>query len=162
MKDHGVGAVVVVANTSDPLLEGIVTDRDLCCGVVACGKSPYAVKVVDLMTPIPVTCGPEEILDECVRLMRENQVRRIPVINERARCVGIVALADVALHARRDQAAQALDKISNPARPKEQIPFEKDFFYCGQTHEMDQILLLKRRRGLAQNLRCSRDLCESI
>jgi len=38
MKVHGIGAVLVVADPSDPLLEGIVTDRDLCCGVVATGK----------------------------------------------------------------------------------------------------------------------------
>ena len=50
MKAHGVGAIAVVADPSDPLLEGIVTDRDLCCGVVAAGKNADAVQVADLMT----------------------------------------------------------------------------------------------------------------
>lgn len=50
MKASGVGAIAVVADTLDPLLEGIVTDRDLCCGVVAAGKNADAVRVADVMT----------------------------------------------------------------------------------------------------------------
>jgi CBS domain-containing protein len=54
MKAYGVGAIAVVADPLDPLLEGIVTDRDLFCGVVAAGKNADAVQVADTMTRIPV------------------------------------------------------------------------------------------------------------
>jgi CBS domain-containing protein len=148
MKAHGVGAIPVVADPSDPLVEGIVTDRDLCCGVVAPGKNADAVQVADLMTSIPVTCGPEDTLEECEELMQENQVRRIPVVNKRGRCVGIVAQADIALHAPAAQVASTIKEISKPAKPHEEIHFEKGYFYCGQPHELDQILLLNRRREL--------------
>lgn len=150
MKVHEVGAIVVVADASDPLLEGIVTDRDLCCGIVAYGKDAATVPVADLMTPIPVTCGPEDTLDECLELMQDGQVHRIPVVNDRGRCVGIVAQADVAFHASAEQTAKTIREISMPAKPHRQIHFERGYFYCGQPHEEDQILLLNRRRDLAR------------
>lgn len=148
MKAHGVGAIAVVADPSDPLLEGIVTDRDLCCGVVAAGKNADVVQVADLMTRIPVTCGPEDTLEECEELMQEAQVRRVPVVNNRERCIGIVAQADIALHAPASQVATTIKKISKPAKPRQEIHFENGYFYCGQPHEEDQILLLNRRREL--------------
>jgi CBS domain-containing protein len=148
MKASGVGAIAVVADTLDPLLEGIVTDRDLCCGVVAAGKNANAVQVADIMTRIPVTCGPEYALDECLELMQENQIRRIPVVNNRGRCIGIVAQADIALHGPAAQAARTIKEISKTAKPRLGMHFEKGYFYCGQPHEQDQILLLNRRREL--------------
>jgi CBS domain-containing protein len=148
MKAHGVGAIPVVADLADPLLEGIVTDRDLCCGVVAAGKHADAVQVADLMTAIPVTCGPENTLEECEELMQEGQVRRIPVVNNRGRCIGIVAQADIALHAPAAQVASTIREISKTAKPRQEMHFEKDYFYCGQPHELDQVLLLARRREL--------------
>jgi CBS domain-containing protein len=149
MKAYGVGSIPVVADTSDPLLEGIVTDRDLCCGVVAPGKNADAVQVADLMTRIPVTCGPEYTLDECLELMQENQIRRIPVVNNRGRCIGVVAQADIGLHAPAAQVAKTINEISKPAKPHQEMHFEKGYYYCGQPHEQDQILLLNRRRELA-------------
>jgi CBS domain-containing protein len=148
METHGIGAIVVVADPSDPLLEGIVTDRDLCCGVIATGKNTDLVQVADLMTFVPITCGPEDTLEACEELMQEGQVRRIPVVNTRGRCVGIVAQADIALHAPASQVAGTLKEISKPAEPPPQMHFERDYFYCGQPHELDQILLLNRRREL--------------
>src|SRR5690348_10990039 len=94
MKEHGVGALPVVSDLSDPLLEGIVTDRDLCSGVVAGGKNADAIRISELMTPVPVTCELDSRLKDCEELMQENQVRRIPVVDERGRCVGMVSQAD--------------------------------------------------------------------
>ena len=87
-------------------------------------------------------------MEECEELMQENQVRRIPVVNNRGRCIGIVAQADIALHAPAAQVANTIKEISKPAKPRQEMHFEKDYFYCGQPHELDQILLLNRRREL--------------
>jgi len=149
MEAYGVGAIAVVADPSDRLLEGIVTDRDLCSGLVAAGKNADAVQVADVMTPIPVTCGPEDTLDKCLELMQENQERRIPVVNNRGQCIGIVAQADIALHVPAAQFAGTIVEISKPAKSRQETHFEKDYFYCGQPHELDQILLLNRRRNVA-------------
>jgi CBS domain-containing protein len=121
MKAHGLGAIRGIADPSDPLLEGIVTDRGLCCGVVAAGENADAIKVVNLMASIPVTCSPEYTLADCEELMQENQVRGIPVVNNWGRCIGIVAQADIALHAPAAQVASTIKEISKPAKPRQEM-----------------------------------------
>jgi len=154
MKKHGIGAIPVVSDLSDPLLEGIVTDRDLCCGVVAAARNADAVRIGELMTPVPVTCEPEDTLEQCEDLMQENQVRRIPVVDKRGRCVGIVTQADLALCAPAMQVAKTLKEMSTPSKPSECVHIEKKkkVFYCGQLHEQDEILLLNRRRELRREV----------
>jgi CBS domain-containing protein len=148
MKTHGVGAIPVVLDSADALLEGIVTDRDLCCGVVAAADKANAVKIAQLMTCVPVTCEPDDTLEFCEELMQENQVRRIPVVDKRGRCIGIVAQADIALHAPAPQVAKTVAEISKPSKAVQQPHLEKGYFYCGQPHDMDEVLLLNRRREL--------------
>ena len=146
MKTHAIGALPVVSDISDPLLEGIVTDRDLCCGVLASANASDAVQVADVMTAIPVTCCPDSTLEECQEQMRENQVRRIPIVNEWGRCIGIVSQADVARHAPAEELAATIREISEPPKHRRVLQFNKEHFYCGQLHELDQIALLNRRR----------------
>ena len=67
--------------------------------------------------------------------MQEGQVRRIPVVNDRGRCIGIVAQADIALHAPAAQVASTIKEISKLAKPRQEMHFEKGYFYCGQPHE---------------------------
>lgn len=155
MKERGVGAIPVVSEVFDPLLKGIVTDRDR-CGVLADGKNADAIKISDLMTPVPVTCEPEYTIEDCEELMQENQVRRFPVVDRRERCVGIVAQADVALDAPATQVTKTIKEISKPSKPQHNIHFEKDYFYRGQLHEQDEILLLSRRRELLKEVEAVR------
>ena len=147
---HDVGAIPVVLDEMDPLLEGIVTDRDLCRIVVAEAKESGALKVSEVMTRMPVTCEAGDTLEFCAELMQENQVRRIPVVDKRGRCVGIVAQADLALHAPPIQVAKTLAEISEPSKEVPPLPFENGDFYCGQPHELDEVLLLNRRRELSR------------
>lgn len=152
MKKHGVGAIPVVSDLSDPLLEGIVTDRDLCSGVVAEAKSADAVRISELMTPVPASCEPEFTLEACEELMQQNQVRRIPVVDKRGRCVGVVSQADIALCSPAATAGNMLREISKPARSQKSFHFQPDQFYCGQLHEQDEILLLNRQRELRKEV----------
>jgi len=152
MKEEGLGAIPVVSDPADPLLEGIITDRDLCCGVVAEGKKGDGIEVWELMTAVPVTCEPEYTLEECELLMQENQVRRIPVVDKNGRCIGILSQADIALHAPAAQVAETIREISKPSKAQHNIQFQKDYFYCGTLHEEDEILLLNRRRQLQREI----------
>jgi len=152
MKNHGVGAIPVVSDLLDPLLEGIVTDRDLCCGVLPDAKHADAVKVSEMMTAVPVTCELESTLEDCEELMRENQVRRLPVVDKRGRCVGIVSQADLAHCGSAAQVGRMLKEISKPSKPQLNIQLDKAYFYCGQLHEQDEILLLNRRRELGKEV----------
>lgn len=117
MRDRGVGALPVLSDSASRKLEGIVTDRDLCCRVVADAKLAEATRVADVMTSSPFTCVPENTLEDCEKLMQKHQVRRIPVIDAEGRCVGIVAQADIALHAPAGVVAQTLAEISKTLRP---------------------------------------------
>ncbi len=149
MKQHGVGAVLVVSELSDdPLLEGIITDRDLCCGVVAGARDPNTTQVFEGMTRVPVTCLPDDSIEDCEQRMRENQVRRIPVVNDTGRCVGIVTQSDLALHLPVARVGETVREISKPSAPEMNLQFEKNHLYCGELHEEEQILLLNRRRAM--------------
>lgn len=117
MKAHGVGALPVVSNVLQRTLEGIVTDRDLCCSVVAEARPAETTKIDEIMTRNPIICAPESTLEECEELMQEHQIRRIPVVDKQGRCVGIVAQADIALHAPAGVVAKTLAEISKSLSP---------------------------------------------
>ena len=99
MKQHDVGSVPVVE--SDRLV-GIVTDRDIVLKVVAGGRSPEQAAVKEVMTPNPVSCKEDDDLEYALRLMKERQVRRMPIVDGGGRLTGIIAQADVATRVNRD------------------------------------------------------------
>ncbi len=93
-------------------LVGTITDRDIAIRVVAEGKDPQSTKVSDVMTSRIVTIDPDQDLDEALRLMAEHQVRRLPVVEEDGKVVGIVAQADVAKHSSDEQTGEVVQQIS--------------------------------------------------
>jgi CBS domain-containing protein len=110
MRDWNVGAIPIVDGEK---LVGMITDRDIVVRGVA-EKHPGSTKVEDIMTDHLITVTPDTTTKEAARLMAENQVRRLPVV-EGERLVGIVALGDLAVRdLSDDQAGQALSEISEP------------------------------------------------
>ena len=99
MKQHDVGSVPVVE--SDRLV-GIVTDRDIVLKVVAGGRNPEQAPVSDAMTPNPVSCKEDDDLDYALKLMKERQIRRMPIVDGGGRLTGIIAQADVATRVNKD------------------------------------------------------------
>jgi len=95
MKDKNIGIVPIVKSRTDRTLIGVVTDRDLCLGVVATDKSPSAVRVEQCMTTNIIVCQPEEDVQRAADLMHENQVRRIPVVDHQGVLQGMVSTADI-------------------------------------------------------------------
>jgi len=96
MKSKDIGSIPVVHSKVTRTLVGIVTDRDLALKVVAEERNPKAVKVADVMTHRVVTCYAEDDLQDALDAMSERQLRRIPVVDNENRIVGIIAQADVA------------------------------------------------------------------
>jgi CBS domain-containing protein len=99
MKSEDVGAIPVVDSHKTKSLVGVVTDRDLAMKVIAEGRDIRSTRVEDVMSRDPVTVRPDDDLDEALRLMADHQVRRIPVVDDQRRILGILAQADVAVRA---------------------------------------------------------------
>jgi len=92
MRDEGVGCVVV-AEQARPL--GIVTDRDLVVRVIAAGRAPEKTLLRDVMSGEPVFLASERGLDRVIATMRQQHVRRIPVVDAEGRLEGVLALDDL-------------------------------------------------------------------
>jgi len=95
MRDQDAGIVPVIDNEASRKVAGVVTDRDLCMNVVAEGRAPDAVSVEQCMTRKVVTCSPNDSIDKATELMRDNQIRRVTVVNESGQLLGVVTLADI-------------------------------------------------------------------
>jgi CBS domain-containing protein len=93
MRDRRVGALVVVDDLGRPV--GVVTDRDLALRVVADGGDSRTTSVGDVMTEGPKTVSEATPIESALGLMRSGSFRRLPVVNEDGKLVGIVALDDV-------------------------------------------------------------------
>jgi CBS domain-containing protein len=109
MQQEDVGLAPVVEGDR---LVGTLTDRDIVTRVVAEGKDPQSVTVREVASTDLVTIDPQQGLDEALRLMARNQVRRLPVVEEDGRLVGVVAQADVAREGRDEQTGDLVEQIS--------------------------------------------------
>jgi CBS domain-containing protein len=93
-------------------LVGTVTDRDIAVKVVAEGKDPQATQVREVASTDLLTVSPEQQLDEALRLMAQNQVRRLPVVEQDGQLVGVLAQADVAQAADATETGRMVEEIS--------------------------------------------------
>ena len=109
MRTEDVGSLPV---TEGDRLVGMVTDRDIVTRVVAEGKDAQAATVGEIASKDLVTVDPQQDLDEALRLMAKHQVRRLPVVEEDGRLVGILAQADVAREGEDSKTGQLVERIS--------------------------------------------------
>jgi CBS domain-containing protein len=109
MRDEDVGIAPIVEGDR---LVGVLTDRDIAVRVVAEGRDPEQVKVTEVASRDVVTLDPQQDLDEALRLMARHQVRRLPVVEEDGRLVGVVAQADVAQQADEQRTGEVVEQIS--------------------------------------------------
>jgi CBS domain-containing protein len=109
MRDEDVGLAPIVEG--DKLI-GMLTDRDIAIRVVAEGKDPDQVTVGEVASKQVVTVDPQQELHEALRIMAKHQVRRLPVVEEDGRLVGVVAQADVAREGDDKQTGELVQEIS--------------------------------------------------
>ena len=114
MKSENVGVVPVVESSGSKKLVGLLTDRDIAVRVVAEGKT--SARVQEIMSGSPRTVKADTSVDDVMDLMGKEQVRRVPVVDDRGDLVGIVAQADVVREAKDDKKAErTIEKISEPS-----------------------------------------------
>jgi CBS domain-containing protein len=109
MRDENAGLIPVCEGGK---LDGTVTDRDIAIRVVAEGREPESITVGEIASRELVTIDPQQELDEALRLMARHQVRRLPVVEEDGKLVGIVAQADIARNASDAQTGDLVEDIS--------------------------------------------------
>ena len=113
MKEQDVGVLPVVDRDGSNRLIGIVTDRDIAIRHVAEGHDSSSCPVREAMTSNVRTAREDDDVDDVMDLMGKEQVRRIPVVDDRGGLVGIVAQADIVREARDDKKAErTIEKIS--------------------------------------------------
>ena len=111
MKSKDIGPVPIIENEQTKKLVGIVTDRDLALKIVAEGRDPKSTKAEEVMTRKVVTCRGEDDVQKALDAMSDHQLRRIPVVDNDNKIVGIIAQADVAT--RVDQPAKTAEVVKD-------------------------------------------------
>src|SRR5437762_3287645 len=116
MKELDVGLIAVCDGDR---LKGVLTDRDITIRATADGRDPATTMVSEVMsTDLAYGLEGQEV-EEAVSVMEARQIRRLPIVNKNKRLIGIVTLADIAVHyGDRDLSGEALEEVSAPAEPK--------------------------------------------
>ena len=114
MVEHDCGEIPVVDNTQSKRPVGVITDRDITCRTVALGKNPLELRARDCMSSPAVTVTTQTSVDDCLKLMEENQLRRVPVVDESGCCCGMVSQADIAANASKGDAGKMVKEVSRP------------------------------------------------
>ena len=113
MQSEDIGCCPVVEGDR---LVGLITDRDITVRSAAKGFDPNQQQVREIMTTNVISADPSMSTEDACRLMSENQIRRLPVV-ENDRLVGMVSLADLAIDFEEaEMIAETLESISEPAR----------------------------------------------
>jgi CBS domain-containing protein len=107
MWEHDCGCVPIVQD--DGCVVGMLTDRDICMAAYTRGAPLTALRVQDAMSGTICACHPQDTVADAERIMRANQVHRLPVIDAGGRLVGILSLNDLAQEAVREAAKRRRD-----------------------------------------------------
>jgi len=92
MRERKIGSVIIVKNDA-PI--GIVTEGDITYKVVAEGKDPRKTLMKDIMHSKLKTVGPDEIIEKVAGMLRDEGIKRLPVVNNRGRLIGIIGETDI-------------------------------------------------------------------
>ena len=94
MMDNDIECLIIP--TVDQKVAGILTFRDIVEKIISLERSPTRTKVGEIMTRKVKTCRPTATVGEVVKLMKWNRLRRVPVVDEKERLVGIITTFDIA------------------------------------------------------------------
>lgn len=122
MKDEDCGSIPVIEEGDGDYIIGMITDRDIVCRIVAEDKYPELETVNQAMSRNVVTVTKDDSLEHCRALMERHRVRRLPVVAENNRLVGIISAADIARHLPEQPVGKMFNEISRPMRPAPTAP----------------------------------------
>lgn len=109
MQKLDVGAIPIGENDR---LVGMVTDRDIACRGVADSKDCSTLTARDIMSKGIIYCTEAEDLADALRIMEQKKIRRLPVLNENKRMVGMLSLGDISHAASHELAGEVMAAVS--------------------------------------------------
>lgn len=114
MKDINTGIVPIVNSKNE--IQGVVTDRDIIIRTIAMNKNPKDVKISEFMSKPVITAHSNDNVTAVAKKMKKNQLRRIPIVDDSNKLVGLISLGDMAVTAQEQQeACKILEKVSTSA-----------------------------------------------
>lgn len=113
MRDINVGILPVSLGNE---LHGVITDRDIVVRVVAEGVEAKDIKIKDIMSSNVECCREDDDLNNVAKQMESRQIRRLPVVDDENKLVGVISLGDIAVRAGKAQAGEILEKVSEPVK----------------------------------------------
>jgi CBS domain-containing protein len=118
MKHENIGSIPVIENEQTQKLIGIITDRDLALKIVGEGLDSNSTKVEAVMTRKLTTCRSDDELQRALDAMATNQLRRIIIVNQADKVLGIISQADVATRVNKPEKTAELVKDISQASEK--------------------------------------------
>ena len=109
MRDYDVGAIPVCEGGRTI---GMVTDRDIAVRAFANGKDLSKLEAKDVMSKDVIFCRDSEEAEDAIRIMEDNKVRRLPVLNEAKKLVGMVSLGDISHALSQDLTGEVTKAVS--------------------------------------------------
>jgi CBS domain-containing protein len=122
MVEYDCGEIPVVDNEESTVPIGVVTDRDITCRTVAQRRNPLEMTAGDCMTTPCVTVELQDKVEECCRVLEEQQLRRVLVVDRAGRLCGIISQADIAEFARPEQTLEVVREVSQRGNRRTHIP----------------------------------------
>jgi len=114
MVQHDCGEIPVVYSMERTKVVGVITDRDIVVRSVAKGLNPLDLTAEDVMTTPAKIIKMDLSVADCCELMEEEQIRRLPVVDENENICGMVSLADIARKSEEFRLSEAIKHISEP------------------------------------------------
>lgn len=114
MVERDCGEIPVVQSNDIKIPVGVVTDRDIVCRTLAKGMNPLDMRVNDCLTSPAITVTTEASVEDACEIMEKNQIRRVPVTDERGEICGIISLGDLAEEIGKKDSGEVLRKVSEP------------------------------------------------
>jgi CBS domain-containing protein len=109
------GEIPIVENEHSRVPIAVVTDRDIVCRILARGKNPLEYTAEACMSQPVVTVSEEMPVDDVLATMERHQIRRVPVVNARGQCVGVISQADIAWRGSKKEVAELVREVSREA-----------------------------------------------
>jgi CBS domain-containing protein len=105
MWEFDCGCIPVIRANGDGRVVGVITDRDIAMAAYTQGKQLWAVPVTSAMAHNVIACHTSDGISQAEALMRDNRIRRLPVLDQHQRLVGVISLNDLAREAQREMSA---------------------------------------------------------